>query len=383
MEIYSFIDGLIQEGRVAEAVKMAYTAFYQKKDVRSFTVLANALVTARRISELEDLYLKYPHFFRERKDTLAVMLFRGMRLRELFSILPEVPGRARVWILASLGYVEEAEQEWGRLEDRSKFLRIYLDILTGKRPDRVEPLGESVMSKLYADYLRGIFLVTAGTVGEGLELLNSVAYRSFRGGYVGWGIDTLLLKGFLGLNPTDLEAARYIAEQLGDRFSVELSKLYMSLFRCKVPEVPDVPRFSQQKSFAEAVLRGDPIPRRGTFGYRSQWWYVDKFHHGRRFLTLAGKARVMEGRREVHLPRPNRSIPVLVFHRLLGSEGKEYAHLIFQKSKDPRRRYEEYLGRLGELKHIPMDHFITGRYGTFLSEETEPWAVFLKERFSK
>ncbi len=367
-----------------EAIELSYKIFYERKDLESFTHLANALTTGRRINDLDRLYREYPELFERKRDTLAVLLFRTLRLKELFSILPNTPTRVRAWILASLGYVEEAYGEWGKMEDQSKYLKLYLDTLTGRVLEgEFRNPSNPLMSQIYHDYLFGTLWVTAGMVEEGLELLNSVAFRSFEGGYVGWGIDTILLKGFVGMNPTEIEAGRYIARQLGDRFSVVLADIYLSLFRGSVPDVPDIPRFSTQKTYAEAVLMGDPLPDGGIFGYRIQWWYVEKFWHRRRFLSLSGKARVLEGMREVHLERPKKSIPVLVFHRILGSEGKRYAHLIFQTSKDPRRRYEEYLGRLNRLRNIPTDFFITRRYGTFLTKETEPWAEFLKDRVLK
>ncbi len=367
-----------------EAIELSYKIFYERKDLESFTHLANALTTGRRINDLGRLYREYPELFERKRDTLAVLLFRTLRLKELFSILPNTPTRVRAWILASLGYVEEAYGEWGKMEDQSKYLKLYLDTLTGRVLEgEFRNPSNPLMSQIYHDYLFGTLWVTAGMVEEGLELLNSVAFRSFEGGYVGWGIDTILLKGFVGMNPTEIEAGRYIARQLGDRFSVVLADIYLSLFRGSVPDVPDIPRFSTQKTYAEAVLRGDPLPDGGIFGYRTQWWYVEKFWHRRRFLSLSGRARVLEGMREVHLERPKKSIPVLVFHRILGSEGKRYAHLIFQTSKDPRRRYEEYLGRLNRLRNIPTDFFITRRYGTFLTKETEPWAEFLKDRVLK
>ena len=374
------IERLICGAKVNEALKEAYKTFYEKRSAKAFADLANTLTTARRIGELEELHRRFPRMFEIKRDTLAVMLFRSLRLRELFSELPRVDLRTRAWILASLGYVEEAYGEWERMEERSVFLKVYLDILMGRNPGKIEALGESPMSVLYRDYLRGTFLVTSGMIEDGLEVLNSVAFRAFEGGYVGWGIDTILLKGLIGLNPTEIEAGKYIASQLGDRFSVTLSDVYLSPFRREVPEVPDVPRFTEQREYASALLADRPLPKGKVFGYRAHWWYVEKFWKRRKFVSLAGRARVLEGRREIHLERPRRSIAVLTFHRVLGEEGKRWAHLIFQNSKDPRRRYEEYLGRLHAFKHVPMDLFITRRYGTFLSREDEPWAVFLRER---
>lgn len=379
-----FLDDLIMGGEVDRAVKVAYEYFHGRKDLESFTYLCNALVTARRIRELEGLYKRFPHLFRKKVDTLAVLLFRTLRLKELFNVLSRSPVRVRAWILSSLGYVERAYRELDKMEDKSIFLKFYLDTLSGNvRSGKFRNPFDRFMSRIYYDYLLGTLWVTAGMLEEGLNLLNSVAFRSFEGGYVGWGIDTILLKGFVGLNPTEIEAGRYIAQHLGDNFSVMLADIYLSLFRGSVPDVPDIPRFTLQRRYAEAVLRGNPLPDDGILGYKAQWWYVEKFRYRKTFLTLSGRARVMEGMKEVHLERPKRSVPVLIFHRILGSEGKKYAHIIFQTSKDPRRRYEEYLGRLNRLKHVPMDFFIARRYGTFLSKETEPWAEFLKNRVSK
>ncbi len=383
MDIHDYtelIERLIHNAKVSEALSEAYNVFYSKRDTRSFINLSNALTTARRVRELEELYRRFPEMFERKRDTLAVMLFRGLRLKELYETLPKVDTLTRAWILASLGYVEEAYREWGSLSIKSGFLKVYLDILMGNNPGKIEAIGDTPMSVLYRDYLRGTFLVTSGMIDEGLEVLNSVAFRAFEGGYVGWGIDTILLKGFLGLNPTEMEAGRYIASQLGDRFSVVLSDIYLSPFRRQVPDVPDVPRFTVQREYATALLSDRPLPTDGPFGYRAHWWYVEKFWRERRFITFAGRVRVLEGRREIHLERPRRSIAVLTFHRVLGEEGKRWAHLIFQNSKDPRRRYEEHLGRLREYRNVPMDLFITRRYGTFLSLEREPWAEFLRDR---
>lgn len=383
MDIYGcteFIERLIQNAKVSEALNRAYNRFYEKRDAESFANLVNALTTARRIKDLEDLYHRFPEMFERKRDTLAVLLFRSLRLKDLHDTLPGVDALTRGWILASLGYVREAHREWERLDVKRGFLKVYLDLLMGNDPGEIEAIGDSPMSVLYRDYLRGTFLATAGMVEEGLRVLNSVAFRAFEGGYVGWGIDTILLKGFLGLNPTEIEAGRYIASHLGDRFSVVLSDIYLAPFREEVPDVPDVPRFTVQREYADALISGRPLPTKGPFGYRAHWWYVEKFRRNRRFITFAGRVRVMEGRREIHLERPRRSIAVLTFHRVLGEEGKRWAHLIFQNSKDPRRRYEEHLGRLREFRNVPMDLFITRRYGTFLSLEDEPWAEFVKDR---
>ncbi|NPB04208.1 MAG: hypothetical protein GXO39_07340 [Thermotogae bacterium] len=375
------IDRMIQESEVSHAISLAKSELRFNEDTNLFNDLINALITARRIRELKELYRRYPNAFRNRKNALAVLYFRTLKLKKLYEVLPEVDASTRGWIYAALGFVEKAKEELKRIGSNS-LLTAYLDIFSGREPTFVSSDQPSSMMRIYEDYLQAFLLIFSGFIHEGLELLNSVSFRAFSGGYVGWGVDTLLVKGLVTLNPTEVEAARQIAHQVYDRFSEVTALLYLALFGADIPKVPPVPRLTVQRDILQELLEGNlHLPNDcPLFGYRAMWWYVDKFFWNKIFISFAGRVRIFKGKEELRFPRHRKSMAVLAFSKILGREGKNFASIIFPNSADPKRRYLEYLGRLGDIRHAATDFPITKRYGTFLAHEEENWAKFLKEK---
>jgi len=375
------INELIREAKVDRAIVLAKSRFKERETLEDFITLANALVSARRVRDLRSLLKQYPYFFRIRREYLAVLNLRTLDLDSLERTMVSVAAIVKGWVLATLGYVSEAERILPNLRSPS-FLPSYVDIMAGRPPRFLKQFLPYSMNRIYVDYLRGMYLVAGGFWEEGSALLNETAFKAFEGGYVGWGIDMLNLAGFVALNPTMIEAGRQIARSLGDRLSQKVSEIYLIPFRRRIPKFPDVPRFREQATMAGALLSGAPLPLKDDdlFFYRAIWWYAHKRILDLPFLSLAGKPRLYQGRREIKLHRHRKAIAVLVFSKVLGDAGRDYAHVIFKDSINPRRRYIEYLGRLGNLRHIPMDLLITKKYGTFLRDCEEEWGLFLRRR---
>lgn len=378
------VDEYIFSGNVRSALRISLRSFKFNPSVRTFRSLVRVLTTMRQVRSVRRLLAAYPHFAEGEISAWAFAHFRTMNLRELERILPRLSPALRAWIEAAYGNVPTAMEIVER-NGISGFILDYLKILAGERPSLNVPFPHR-MSYLYGRYLQGLYLIFSGLVDRGIEVLNDVAHRSIEQGFVGWGIDSLLIAGLTEGDASKVVAGKELARGLGDLLSYQIASIYAGVFGYsdqKIHNFSRINRINAQKLYANSVMAGKKVTyaRKWPFGYYALWWYVDKRIHNRPYISFAGRLRIMEGKVERRFPRYDRGRIVLAFHKLLGREGRNYAHLIFPGSTAPERRYDEYLSRLREARGYPMDLAITLRYGTFLSDEGEGWANFLKDRF--
>ncbi len=123
-------------------------------------------------------------------------------------------------------------------------------------------------------------------------------------------------------------------------------------------------------SLANAFLNGERIrPPNDLYGVYNLFWYLDKVRRGVKYLSFAGELKLMEGVKEVKVPR-RKSLVVLAYLKALGKDKMmEYAGKIFPESLNPRRRVVEYLSSVKEYHYVPSDLHITLRFGNFLKKE--------------
>ncbi|NPA80816.1 MAG: hypothetical protein GXO29_07205 [Thermotogae bacterium] len=378
------VDRYIFAGEVRKALKVALRNFKFHPNLITFAELMQGFMTMRRIRSARKLLSDNPELASQFRtvypSTVAAVRLRSLNIPSRRSLLEGLPPNSRAWILATMGDVKGAMRtvEENGLDG---FIRDYVLILRGRRPKLEVPFPHR-MSGIYNDYLRALYMVVSGRLDTGLQLLGQVAATSLRSGYVGWGGDTLMLQGLVEPDPAKIEAAMEIYRSLGDRFSLKLAQVFALPFRREEVNVPPLKRYNIQLKYARAIARSEKVIRapNDPLGYYALWWYASKRIRNITYLSFAGRLRIMEGGRELKLPRYERSRIVLAFYKLFGRDGKNFAHLIFPGSSAPRRRYEEYLSRVKHLRACPMDVGITLRYGTFLQDESEPWALFLKDR---
>lgn len=187
----------------------------------------------------------------------------------------------------------------------------------------------------------------------------------------------------LGGKVSDLYFLRLATHNLGLRRETERIKIYERFWGKEVKvDVPEEDRMlTTVLRLSDRARRRIHLPAEGSnlFGIEAFWWYASNVRRRRAYLSFSGRLRLMRGLEEVKLAR-RRALILLAFIRLKGYNfAKENAHIIFPDSVRPKRRVAEYLRYVREYLKVPIDVRIARRYGTFLEEEGEGWATFLRE----
>ncbi len=230
-----------------------------------------------------------------------------------------------------------------------------------------------------------LFKFMAGEFDYG-ELAEGVLKRAFAKGSKAAILNLLRYKAFVDLDTFRLELLKHTFTNLGDMYSAILTEIYLDFLTDKEPidpsRIPEDCGFLRTHYLLMRKYRfGEEYqPPEDMRGIADMWWYVNRRHNRRPYLSFAGKLRLYDGVKEIKF-RSKRVIVALAYLKLLGREGLEgHLDLVFPNVKHPKKRLYQALSQLGRYRYIPTDAGITIRRGNFLRDEKESWAQFLKER---
>ncbi|NPB03381.1 MAG: hypothetical protein GXO39_03065 [Thermotogae bacterium] len=118
-------------------------------------------------------------------------------------------------------------------------------------------------------------------------------------------------------------------------------------------------------------------------GIQSFLWHAYKVKDKRKYISFGGRLRVVQGLEEVKLPR-RKALIILGIERTLGTEGlRSMASHIFPHSPKPMKTVYDYMRFIREFRHSPSNLRFTLYSGSFLYDETEPWAMELKDKLKR
>ncbi len=217
------------------------------------------------------------------------------------------------------------------------------------------------------------------------DIADGVLKRAFSKGSKMAILNLMRYKAFVEIDVFKLELLKHTFTSLGDMYSAILSEIYLDFLTDKEPMDPS--RIPEDCGFLRThyhLMRKyrfneDYQPPKDMRGIADMWWYVNRRHNKRPYLSFAGKLRLYDGMKEIKF-RSRKVIVALAFLKLLGRERLEKnLNLVFPNVKNPKKRLYQALAQLGRYRHVPTDVRITFRRGNFLRDENEPWAEFLKK----
>ncbi len=324
---------------------------------------------------------EYPPSF---KPYLALYYMRSMEITALKGMLPDLPPAIRSLVhlkvfadpLKALELAEKVEDD---------FIRARVKYEIGTFMGRPYPLPEprNSLEELSLKALRAMRGFHSGRLLETLKVADEMVDE----GVDSWLRPTalhvkeneLLLRG----KASELHFLRLAAHDLGMRREAERIKIYERF----LGEDVEIELHEEDRSLlkvlelSQKAREGMHLPEEKSplFGLEAFWWYVSNVRKNRTYLSFSGRLRLMEGLQEIKLPR-RRALVLLAFIRLKGyTFARENAHVIFPESARPKRRAAEYLRYIRPYLRVPIDVRIAKRFKTFLDEEGEGWAGFLRE----
>jgi len=147
----------------------------------------------------------------------------------------------------------------------------------------------------------------------------------------------------------------------------------------------DIPEYVRFLRMANACVSGSErcditeVPP----GMESFIWHMKKIRDKRIFLSFGGKLRLLSGIKEIHLSR-RKALVILAVLRSTGSEGlRSMARDIFPDSPHPMKTVYDYMRFIREYRYAPTNLKFTLHSGSFLYDETEPWANALKDKLRR
>ncbi len=382
------VDALMDALRFHEARREAERRLRENFSEENFLSLLDLLLTvgdmrtmARYLRLWKELKGEYPESFTNR---LALFYVRTMDIQNLKRILPKLGYGHRAIIHLKVFADPVAAWDLSGME-KNTFLRekVRYDVGTAMGVPHPIPHPTSEFDELVLDVSRSLRYLASGKIEEGLDLGESVVDRAVNSGIVVPIIPVkariLLLRGKL----SEIHLLRLAMENFGLKGESERLKIY----ECFLGGEVDINTEGWAKRLEVALelaerAKGRMLPPSESspyFGIEAFWWYVSKVRSGRPYLSFSGRLRLLRGLEEVRLPR-RKALVLLAFIRLKGYEfAKENARLIFPESRNPHRRVAEYMRYIREYLNVPIDVRISRRFRTFLEEEGEEWAGFLRE----
>lgn len=121
-------------------------------------------------------------------------------------------------------------------------------------------------------------------------------------------------------------------------------------------------------------------------GFKHFWWLVNKAVKNDLWVNFSGKISLRRGMEKVLPLYRNRKILIgYAFVKVFKSMDavERFAHVIFPKSKNVRKRVWELKSRLLPILQIPNNINMSKDYGNFLRDETDIWARILREAVFK
>jgi len=375
------VDDLLANAEIERAKEVAYSKVRERFDEENVLNLLRVLATLRDAKSMRKVFRrwreehgKFPQSF---KEVLALYYLITLQIDRLLPILPETPEHVAFWILTTLGYTEEAKRY-----DLSKPARMAtVRLLEGydyQPPQDIPPL-----EKLFFTFFNTKRFIVGGEINRAMAYLNEALALSLKQGALPIALNAMVLRGAFQMNSGDIEIARYVSQNLDDRMGLAVAQIYSGLVEGKVPtlEIPErFPILRAMYDYLRYVVRREGVfkPYEGIRSVYNTWWYLDKIRNGRLYITFAGRLRVVEGNRVMRLPQ--KQLLCVAFVKVGGRDLlNRYAPILFPGSKNPQRRALENLSRASDLRFAPSDLYMTLRFGNFLRDEEERWAVVLKE----
>jgi len=335
--------------------------------------LLRVLATGRDVRGMKRVFKRWKETYGEFPDSFAEVLgmyyMLTLQTDKLLNIIPKIPEHVAFWILTTLGYTEEAK----KYNTEPPARRATISLLEGhdyEPPEDIPPL-----ERLFFLFFNGKRYLVGGEINRALVYLNEVLSLSLKQGAMGIALNSMVLRGAFQMQLADIEVARYVSQNLGDRMGYTVASIYAGLVDGYVPEleIPETfPMLRVMYDYLRYVVRNEGVfrPIEGLRSLYNMWWYLDKIKKDRMYITFAGRLRVMKGMETLKVPQ--KQVLCVAFVKIGNKDLlNRYAHLLFPESKDPKRRA------------VPSDMYMALRFGNFLRDEDEEWAKVLREEAVK
>ncbi len=173
----------------------------------------------------------------------------------------------------------------------------------------------------------------------------------------------------------------------GERFLYTVGRILGSIFDPSLSvEEDDIPEYIPFLRVLNRYVRGEGADADFAKRYRgvgSFLWHMRKIRERRIYLSFGGKVRLLQGTEEIHVPR-RKALIILAIIRSVGmDELRSMARYLFPNSPRPMKTVYDYMRFIKGYRFAPTNLSFTLHSGTFLYDETEPWAVSLKERLMR
>ncbi|NPA79428.1 MAG: hypothetical protein GXO29_00030 [Thermotogae bacterium] len=118
-------------------------------------------------------------------------------------------------------------------------------------------------------------------------------------------------------------------------------------------------------------------------GVQGLLWHMFKVRDEETYISYGGKLRIIRGREEIKVPR-RKALIILGILRSAGSETlREMARYVFPKSPHPMKTVYDYMRYIREFRYAPSNLKFALFSGSFLHDETETWALILKDKLRR
>ncbi len=385
-EIEKEVKDLLFKGRVNEAFSLAVDIIKRDGSKESFLQAIDVMVVKRDIKNLKKFLRLYKKRFGMDKhfwNYYATYCFRTLKVDRLMKILRYTDKGHTFWILSSYGYTQEAE----KISQISKnpLRKMQINILRGKFFESLDENHiKSVKDYMLYEVLYKKLLITqdiiSGNFDNILAEIDEHVDEMLDMGFVGYALDLMFFKSLFDKH--SLFISKEIAKSLGDRYTYTKLLLVESIWKgyVSIPKFPNVPMLEVLYSYVLYTLGQLSEFKRfsGLEGMYYLWWYVDKIHRDRMYLKFSGYLKLMKGNKEIKLPK--KQLIILAYIKSVGRKRlMERAGLLFEGSKNPRRRIFENIARLGDYRICPTDLEIAYKSGNLLSNEKGFWVNDIKE----
>ena len=375
------MDDLLANAQIERAKRIAHTRAREEFNEENVLNLLRVLATGRDVRGMRRVFKRWKETYGDFPDSflevLALYYMLTLQTERLLPLIPKIPEHVAFWILTTLGYTEEAKKY-----DLSRPTRMAtIRLLEGY--DFPPPADIPPIDRLFFLFFNSKRFLVGGEIKRALVYIDDALSMSLKQGALGIALNAMTLRGAFRLKAGDVEVAKYVSQNLGDKMGYTVASIYAGLIEGDVPELdlPETfPTLRVMYEYLKYVVRKEGVfrPYEGLRSLYNMWWYLHKIKHNVVYITFAGKLRVMRGGETLRIPQ--KQVLCVAFAKVGGKELlNRYAHLLFPESKDPRRRALENLSRASDLRFVPSDMYMTLRFGNFLRDEEEVWARILRE----
>lgn len=277
----------------------------------------------------------------------------------------------------ALDYLREG-MPFDDIEDERDKMTLYTSFNYVYSINLIPPPGEYRNAydyvKLYHRMLLLMYRIGVGFLEEALELERVIKSFERVGIYV--DVFPITVHSLVTGDDSYLYRARIFYSLLGNRALKALLEGVISFLKGEDFETYGSPVLEQLKDPAKVHYPALSLPIR----------FARTMMEGKFFVSFAGDGGIYHKWKRVRIPRYESSFRVLAYFKVgshLFGDGRRFAldnaPILFPKSPNPRKTVYDYLSRVGHLLYAPSDLLHSVRYGTFLSERREAWAVRLKE----